>query len=30
MRTLGGTIAVGHDDEGSTMRLVLPIYAASE
>jgi signal transduction histidine kinase len=30
MRTLGGTIAVDHDDEGSTMRLVLPIYAASE
>jgi signal transduction histidine kinase len=30
MRTLGGTIAVDHDDGGSTMRLVLPIYAASE
>ena len=30
MRTLGGTIAVDHDDLGSTMRLVLPIYAASE
>jgi signal transduction histidine kinase len=30
MRTLGGTIAVDHDDEGSTMRLVVPIYAASE
>jgi signal transduction histidine kinase len=29
-RTLGGTIAVDHDDMGSTMRLVLPIYAASE
>jgi signal transduction histidine kinase len=30
MRTLGGTIAVDHDDQGSTMRLVVPIYAASE
>ena len=29
-RTLGGTIAVDHDDAGSTMRLSLPIYAASE
>ena len=30
MRTLGGTINVDHDDQGSTMRLVVPIYAASE
>ena len=30
VRTLGGTIAVGHDGEASTIRLVLPIYAASE
>ena len=30
VRTLGGTIAVGHDDHGSTIRLILPIYAASE
>jgi signal transduction histidine kinase len=30
MRTLGGTIEVDHDDRGSTMRLVVPIYAASE
>ena len=30
MRTLGGTINVDHDDRGSTMRLVVPIYAASE
>ena len=30
VRTLGGTIAVGHDGEASTIRLILPIYAASE
>jgi signal transduction histidine kinase len=29
-RTLGATIAVDHDEQGSTMRLVLPIYAAPE
>ncbi len=29
-RTLGATISVEHDDKGSTLRLVLPLYAASE
>jgi signal transduction histidine kinase len=29
-RTLGATIAFDHADEGSTLRLVLPVYAGSE
>ena len=29
-RTLGAVISVEHDERGSTMRLALPIYAASE
>jgi signal transduction histidine kinase len=29
-RTLGAVISVGNDEEGSTMRIVLPVYAASE
>jgi signal transduction histidine kinase len=29
-RTLGAAISVDHDEHGSTMRLVLPMYAASE
>ena len=29
-RTLGAVISVDHDEHGSTMRLVLPMYAASE
>jgi two-component system NarL family sensor kinase len=29
-RTLGAVISVEHDAHGSTMRLVLPVYAASE
>ena len=29
-RTLGAALSVEHDDDGSTTRLVLPIYAASE
>jgi len=29
-RTLGAVISVDHDERGSTMRLVLPTYAASE
>jgi signal transduction histidine kinase len=29
-RTLGATIAVDHADHGSTLRLVLPVYAGSE
>jgi signal transduction histidine kinase len=29
-RTLGAAISVDHDERGSTMQLVLPIYAASE
>jgi two-component system, NarL family, sensor kinase len=29
-RTLGAVISVDHDDHGSTMRLVLPMYAVSE
>src|SRR6266853_4341779 len=29
-RTLGAVISVDHDEHGSTMRIVLPIYAASE
>jgi signal transduction histidine kinase len=29
-RTLGGAISLDHDERGSTMRLVLPMYAASE
>ena len=29
-RTLGAAISVDHDEHGSTMRIVLPIYAASE
>jgi two-component system, NarL family, sensor kinase len=29
-RTLGAALSVEHDDAGSTLRLVLPMYAASE
>jgi signal transduction histidine kinase len=29
-RTLGAALTVEHDDTGSTMRLVLPVYAGSE
>jgi signal transduction histidine kinase len=29
-RTLGAVISVDHDEHGSTMRLVLPMYAASK
>jgi two-component system, NarL family, sensor kinase len=29
-RTLGAVISVDHDERGSTMRLVLPMYAASK
>ena len=29
-RTLGAALHVEHDDDGTTMRLVLPIYAVSE
>jgi two-component system, NarL family, sensor kinase len=29
-RTLGATIAFDHADDGSTLRLVLPVYAGSE
>jgi signal transduction histidine kinase len=29
-RTLGAALTVEHDDGGSTMRLVLPVYAGSE
>jgi two-component system, NarL family, sensor kinase len=29
-RTLGATVAVDHDEQGSSMRLVLPVYATSE
>jgi len=29
-RTLGAALSVDHDEQGSTMRLVLPIYAAPE
>jgi signal transduction histidine kinase len=29
-RTLGATITVEHDDAGSTVRLLLPVYAGSE
>jgi signal transduction histidine kinase len=29
-RTLGATVMVDHDDRGSSMRLVLPVYATSE
>jgi two-component system, NarL family, sensor kinase len=29
-RTLGAAISVDHDEHGSTMRLVLPMYAASK
>jgi two-component system NarL family sensor kinase len=29
-RTLGAAISVEHDDEGSTTRLVLPVYAAGD
>jgi two-component system, NarL family, sensor kinase len=29
-RTLGAALSVEHDDDGSTLRLVLPVYAASE
>lgn len=29
-RTLGATVFVDHDDRGSVMRLVLPLYATSE
>jgi signal transduction histidine kinase len=29
-RTLGAALSVDHDDDGSTLRLVVPIYAASE
>jgi two-component system, NarL family, sensor kinase len=29
-RTLGAVISVDHDEHGSTMRLVLPVYAVSE
>jgi signal transduction histidine kinase len=29
-RTLGAALTVEHDDDGSTMRLVVPVYAAAE
>jgi hypothetical protein len=29
-RTLGAALSVDHDDDGSTLRLVVPLYAASE
>jgi len=29
-RTLGAALSVDHDDDGSTLRLILPVYAASE
>jgi signal transduction histidine kinase len=29
-RTLGAALIVEHDDDGSTMRLVVPVYAAAE
>ena len=29
-RTLGAAISVDHDELGSTMRIVLPMYAVSE
>jgi hypothetical protein len=29
-RTLGAALTVEHDDGGSTMRLVVPVYAAAD
>jgi two-component system, NarL family, sensor kinase len=29
-RTLGAALSVEHDDDGSTLRLVVPVYAASD